>query len=220
MIDVLSIASEVYPLVKTGGLADVAGALPQAVKPFGVSMRTLIPGYPSVTGRLGGAHPIAELPDFFGGDARLIAGQTEDLDLIVVEAPHLYDRPGNPYLGPDGKDWPDNWARFAGLSFAAYEIGRGIVGGYQPQVLHAHDWQAALAPAYVAFNAPTRVKTVVTVHNLAFQGRFGWDIFPQLKLDYRAANEGAIEFYGGIGFLKAGLQCADALTTVSPTYAH
>jgi starch synthase len=220
MIEVLSIASEVYPLIKTGGLADVAGALPKAMGPLGVTMRTLLPGYPSVLGRLHEARILAELPAFFDGPAKLLGANVEGLELIVLDAPHLFDRPGNPYLGPDGADWADNWKRFAGLSFAAYEIGRGLIEGYQPQILHCHDWQAGLVPAYVAFNAPIRAKTVLTVHNLAFQGRFGWEVFPQLRLDYRAANEAAIEFYGGISYLKAGLQCADALTTVSPTYAH
>jgi starch synthase len=220
MIDVLSVASEVYPLIKTGGLADVAGALPKALAPLGVSMRTMLPGYPQVLPRLEGGRVVAEFPDFFDGPARLIAGEAEGLELIVVDAPHLYDRPGNPYLGPDGADWPDNWKRFAALSYAAYELGRGIVDGYRPQILHAHDWQGALVPAYVAFNAPSRVKTVMTIHNMAFQGRFSWDVFPQLRLDYRSASEGAIEYWGGISFLKAGIQCADRLTTVSPTYAH
>lgn len=220
MIEVLSVASEIYPLIKTGGLADVAGALPGALAPFGVSMRTLVPGYPAVTGALENARVVAEMPDFYDGFGRLLAGRAQGLDLIVVDAPHLYDRPGNPYLGPDGKDWPDNWKRFAALSFAAYELGRGLVDGYRPQILHCHDWQAALVPAFVAFNAPTRVKTVLTVHNLAFQGVFGWDIFNDLRLDFRAAEEGAIEYFGNISFLKAGLQVADALTTVSPTYAH
>jgi starch synthase len=220
MIEVLSIASEIYPLVKTGGLADVAGALPRALAPLGVAMRTLIPGYPAVLDKLESARNIAVLPDYFGGSANLLAGRAAGLDLIVLEAPHLFDRPGNPYLGPDGADWPDNWQRFAALSFAAYELGRGLIDGYRPQVLHAHDWQAGLVPAYVAFNAPTRVKTVITVHNLAFQGVFGWEVFPSLKLDFLAADEGAIEYFGNISFLKAGLQCADAITTVSPTYAY
>jgi starch synthase len=220
MIEVLSVASEVYPLIKTGGLADVAGALPGALAPLGVSMRTLVPGYPSVTGGLDNARVVAEMPDYFGGFARLLAGRAAGLDLIVLDAAHLFDRPGNPYLGPDGKDWIDNALRFAALSYAAYELGRGMVEGYRPQVLHSHDWQAGLVPAYVAFNAPTRVKTVLTVHNLAFQGVFGWDVFSSLRLDFRAAQEGAIEYFGGISFLKAGLQVADALTTVSPTYAH
>ena len=110
--------------------------------------------------------------------------------------------------------------RFAALSFAAYELARGTVEGYRPQILHCHDWQAALVPAYNMYNAPTPAKTVLTVHNIAFQGRFGWDVFNSLKIDYRAANEGAIEYFGGIGYLKAGLLCADAITTVSPTYAN
>lgn len=220
MIEVLSVTSEVHPFIKTGGLADVTGALPKALASVGVSMRTLLPGYPSVMSRLVGAPVLAEFPDFFDGHARLLAAQAEGLDLIALDAPHLYDRPGNPYLGPDGADWPDNWKRFAALSLAAYELGRGIVDGYQPQILHAHDWQAGLVPAYAAFNAPTRVKTVITVHNIAFQGIFGWDIFPSLRIDHRAADEGAIEYFGNISFLKAGLQCANAITTVSPTYAH
>ena len=171
-------------------------------------------------GQLQNARVVAEFTDYFGGEAKLLAGSAGGLDVIVLEAPHLYDRPGNPYLGPDGADWPDNWQRFAALSFAAYELGRGLVDGYQPQILHAHDWQAGLVPAYVAFNAPTRAKTVLTIHNLAFQGVFGWEIFPMLRLDHRAANEGAIEYFGNISLLKAGVQCADAITTVSPTYAY
>jgi len=220
MIEVLSVASEIYPLIKTGGLADVTGALPGALAPLGVSMRTLVPGYRAVLGRLESARVVAEMPDYFDGVARLLAGRAGGLDLIVLDAPHLFDRPGTPYLDAAGVDWPDNWKRFAALSFAAYELGRGMVEGYRPQILHAHDWQAGLVPAYVAFNAPTRVKTVLTVHNLAFQGVFNWDVFAQLRLDFRAAQEGAIEYFGSISFLKAGLQVADALTTVSPTYAH
>lgn len=220
MIEVLSVASECYPLIKTGGLADVVGALPRALAPLGVSMRVLLPGYPSVLARLDGARVAADLGDYFGGPARLLAGRAEHLDLIVLDAPHLYARHGNPYLDPDGVDWPDNWRRFAALSFAAYELARGLVEGYGPQIVHCHDWQAGLVPAYEAFNAPIRAKTVLTIHNLAFQGIFGWSVFPELRLDFRAADQGAIEYFGNISFLKAGLQCADALTTVSPTYAY
>lgn len=220
MIEVLSVASEAYPLIKTGGLADVVGALPAALAPHGVSMRVLLPGYPKVMAGLEGGRQVLWLDDFFGGTARLVAGRANGLDVIAIDAPHLYDRPGNPYVGPDGKDWPDNWQRFAALSFAAYELSRGAIEGYTPDILHCHDWQSGLAPAYVAFNAPTRVKTVMTVHNIAFQGVFGWDVFNGLRLDYQAANTGAIEYFGNIGYLKAGLQVADAVTTVSPTYAH
>lgn len=219
MIEVLSVASEAYPLIKTGGLADVTGALPAALAGHGATVRTLLPGYPAVLGALENGRTVAEFADFFGGPARLVAGIASGLDIIAVDAPHLYDRPGNPYLGPDRQDWPDNWRRFAALSYAAYEIGAGAAGDFVPQILHCHDWQAALTPAYVAFNQPIRAKTILTVHNIAFQGLFGWDIFNELRMDYRAAEQGALEYYGLINYLKAGLQTADLLTTVSPTYA-
>ena len=119
MIPVLGVASEIYPLVKTGGLADVAGALPAAVRPFGVEMRTLVPGYPAVKAALQGADPLLAYDELFGGAARVLAGRAAGLDLFVLDAPHLFDRAGNPYLGPDGKDWPDNWRRFAALAFVA-----------------------------------------------------------------------------------------------------
>ncbi len=220
MIEVLSVASEAYPLIKTGGLADVVGALPAALAPHGVSMRVLLPGYPKVMAGLDGGREVYMFADFFGGEARLIAGRAGGLDVIAINAPHLYDRPGNPYVGPDGKDWPDNAQRFAALSFAAFEISRGLIEGYRPDVLHCHDWQAGLVPAYVRFNPGSTAKTMITVHNIAFQGVFGWDTFNSLKLDYEAARTASIEYFGNIGFLKAGLLLADEVTTVSPTYAH
>jgi len=219
MIDVLSVASEAYPLIKTGGLADVTGALPSALARHDVTMRTLLPGYPAVMGALENGEAKREYSDFFGGPATLVSGRAGGLDIVALDAPHLFDRPGNPYLGPDRKDWPDNWRRFAALSFAAYEIGGGAVSDFQPAILHCHDWQAGLVPTYVRCNAPVPVKTVLTVHNIAFQGLFGWDIFNALRLDYRAARESTIEFYGLMNYLKAGLTSADQLTTVSPTYA-
>jgi starch synthase len=219
MIDVLSVASEAYPLIKTGGLADVTGALPGALASHDVRMRTLLPAYPEVMGVLTKARVLATYGDFFGGPGELIAGEARGLDVIALRADHLYARPGNPYLGPDRKDWPDNWRRFAALSFAAYELARGVSDTVRPDILHCHDWQAGLVPAYVRFNGGVGAKTIQTVHNIAFQGLFGWDIFNALRLDYRAAQESAIEYYGMISYLKAGLQVADMLTTVSPTYA-
>lgn len=219
MIEVLSVASEAYPLIKTGGLADVAGALPAALAPRGVTMRTLLPGYPAVLDKLKGGRQVAEIADLWGGPARLLAGRAGGLDIIAIEAAHLYDRPGNPYMGPDGWDWPDNWKRFSALSWVASELALGLVDGYRPQVLHCHDWQAGLTPAYIKFGPSDRIKTVMTVHNIAFKGSFGSDIFPQLRLPAHAYGLGGVEYYGGVSFLKSGLECADVVTTVSPNYA-
>ncbi|HVX82554.1 MAG: glycogen synthase GlgA [Devosia sp.] len=217
-MEVLSVASEAYPLVKTGGLADVAGALPGALAHHGVTMRTLIPGYPAVLREAISGRVIYEFNDLFGAWARLIAGRFAGLDLIVLDASHLYDRPGNPYLTPDGRDWGDNWIRFAALSWVAGKLANGLVPGYAPQIVHAHDWQAGLAPAYVKYGPSDQVKTVITVHNMVFQGHFGADIFGRLDLPPHAYWE-SLEYYGGVGYLKAGLVTADAITTVSPTYA-
>ena len=128
MIEVLSVASEVYPLIKTGGLADVAGALPGVLSGHGVTMRTLVPGYPAVLSKLGGGRVVKELDDLFGVPAKLIAARVEGLDVIVIDAPVLYDRPGNPYVSPDGWDWPDNWKRFAALGWVAAQLAEGLVG--------------------------------------------------------------------------------------------
>lgn len=219
MIEVLSVTSEVYPLIKTGGLADVAGALPGALSGSGVTMRTLVPGYPAVMARLSGGREVASFADLFGVRGRLVAGRVDGLDLIVLDAPALYDRPGNPYVGPEGWDWPDNWKRFAALSWVASELGLGLVEGYRPQVIHAHDWQAGLVPAYVKYGPSPTLKTVMTVHNMAFQGTFGAEIFGQLRLPEHAFSVEGVEYYGGVGYLKAGVECADVVTTVSPSYA-
>ena len=219
MIEVLSVASEVYPLIKTGGLADVAGALPGALGGRGVTMRTLVPGYPAVMSKLGGGRVVREIDDLFGVLAKLIAARVEGLDVIVIDAPVLYDRPGNPYVSPDGWDWPDNWKRFAALGWVAAELAQGLVEGYHPQLLHCHDWQAGLAPAYIKFGPTSHIKTVMTIHNIAFKGFFGAEIFGQLRLPPHAFGVGGVEFYGGISYLKSGMECADYVTTVSPNYA-
>lgn len=219
MIEVLSVTSELYPLIKTGGLADVAGALPAALAKSGVTMRTLVPGYPAIMSKMEGGREVAHFDDLFGVTGRLIAGRVAGLDLIVLDAPALYDRPGNPYTGPEGWDWPDNWKRFAALSWVASELGIGLVDHYRPNVIHAHDWQAGLVPAYVKFGPSSTLKTVMTVHNMAFQGTFGADIFGQLRLPPHAFSVQGVEYYGGVGYLKAGVECADVVTTVSPSYA-
>ena len=216
MIRVLAVASEIFPLVKTGGLADVAGALPRALGTAGATTTTLIPGYPDVLRALTGAAVVDDFPDLFGGPATVLAGTAGSLDLLVVDAPHLYARPGNPYLGPDGREWFDNGLRFAGLGAAAAAIGAQQAF----DVVHAHDWQAAMAAVYLHFRAGPRPATVLTVHNIAFQGRYNASIFPRLGLPDSALSLEGLEYYGDISFLKGGLSYADRITTVSPTYAR
>ncbi len=220
-LKVLSVASEVFPLVKTGGLADVAGALPGALVREDVDMRTLIPAYPQVRHKLGdGVEVASEYEDLFGGPARILAGRVAGLDLFALDAPHLFDRPGNPYLGPDGQDWPDNARRFAALGRAGADIGLGAIAAFQPDVVHAHDWQAALAPAYLHYSGRPGPGSLVTIHNLAFQGHFPESVFWELGLPAEALSLEGVEYYGGVGYLKAGLLFCDVVTTVSPTYAR
>ncbi len=228
-VKVLFVTSECYPLVKTGGLADVAGALPLALAPLGVEARVLLPGYPGVRDQLTRCREVASLPRLFGGNGTLVSGTTSNgLRVLLVEAPHLYDRKGGgPYLGADGNDWPDNHLRFGALSWVAAEIAAGRIGAWHPELLHLHDWQAALTAAYVHFDrtagvrpAAARPPTLLTIHNLAFQGQFSSGLLRALRLPAAALGVGGMEFWGNLSFLKAGVRWCDHLSTVSPTYAR
>jgi starch synthase len=216
---VVSVASEIYPVIKTGGLADVAGALPIALKAEGIEMRSLVPGYPDVMKALDAAEEVYSLSNFHGGPARVLSGSSAGLDLLVLDAAHLFARPGNPYTAPDGADWPDNGIRFAALARTAADIGQGTIPAFVPDVVHAHDWQAGLTHAYLHYSHRTRPGTVMTVHNLAFQGQFPRGMLSQIGLPPESFDIDGVEYYGAIGFLKAGLRFADHITTVSPTYA-
>ncbi len=219
-MQVLSVASECAPLVKTGGLADVVGALPAALAAQGVTMRTLLPGYPAVMKALKDPKVVSTEPALFGGSARLLAATVAGLDLLVIDAPHLFDRPGSIYLGPDGRDWPDNPERFAALSWIAAKIGSNGIDGWRADILHCHDWQAGLVPEYLhGMGGTGKVGTILTIHNIAFHGLADPHKMAALKLSpYRYTADG-FEFWGRISALKAGLVGADRLTTVSPTYA-
>jgi starch synthase len=226
VIKVLSVASEAAGLIKTGGLADVAGALPAALAAQGVEVTTFIPGYPAVLAKLGpklgNAKAIHTWDALLGEKARLLAGKLGDYPLLVLDAPGLFAREGGPYADAAGTDWDDNWRRFAAFARAAADIAGGAVKGRAFDLVHAHDWQAGLVPAYLRF-APLAggraVPSVITIHNMAFQGYYPADIFPQMGLPASAWTVDGVESYGGVGFLKAGMQLADAITTVSPTYA-
>jgi len=215
---VLSVAAEAFPLIKTGGLADVVGALPGALAAEGIAMHTLLPGYPAVMAALHDAAPAHSLAQLHGAPARVLAGRAAGLDLFVLDAPHLYARPGSPYGGPEG-EWPDNGLRFAALAQAAVVIARGGVDGYVPDVIQAHDWHAGLVPAYLHYAGSPHPGTVMTIHNLAYQGQFPRHMLATLGLPERAFTQEGVESYGAIGFLKAGIALADRITTVSPSYA-
>ena len=215
---VLSVASEIYPLVKTGGLADVAGALPAALANHGVEMVSFVPGYPAVMSALEKPQELHKFPDLWGAPAALRRGKAKGLDVIVLDAPHLFARTGNPYLGPDGRDWPDNARRFAVFAEMAAEVARGTFGGTKFDLLHGHDWQAALASCYLRYRGGP--KSLLTIHNIAFQGVFAPEIFPTLNLPHQAYALDGVEYYGNVSFLKGGLASASALSTVSPTYAQ
>ncbi len=211
---VLAVASECFPFIKTGGLADVAGALPAALAPEGVEVTTLLPGYPAVMQAIETVHRVDSLPDLLGAPARLLHAEAQGMRVVALDAPHFYARAGSPYLAPWGADWPDNAARFAALARAGASLAPSE--GYD--AVHAHDWQAGLVPAYLRYEAP-RLPCLFTLHNLAFQGQFPPEIFPMLGLPSEAFQAAGLEYYGQVGFLKAALWYAARITTVSPSYA-
>ena len=215
---VLSVASECVPLVKTGGLADVVGALPAALAGQGWEMRVLVPAYRSLRGRLKAMVPVLDEPGLWGGPGRVFFGQIDGVGVYLLDAPHLFDREGGPYAGPGG-DWPDNIQRFAALSWVAARMARAGVAGWAPQVLHAHDWQAGLAPAYLRYHGSGGVGSVLTIHNIAFQGWAPASALEDLRLPAAEFHPDALEYFGNLSTLKAGLVTADRITTVSPNYA-
>ena len=219
MIEVLSVASECAPLVKTGGLADVAGALPGALAGEGVNVRTLLPGYPAVLSKAGKARTVLERKHCFGGPARILACSHHGLDLLVLEAPHLYDRGHGIYLNEDGGDWPDNTERFAALSHMAAGIARGGLADWRPGIVHCHDWQAGLAPYYMK-RGRAKARSVMTIHNIMFQGIAPARKRSALGIKQKDFTHEGVEYFGSISALKTGLVYADKLTTVSPTYAE
>ena len=221
-LNILSVASEAVPLVKTGGLADVVGALPEALAPHGVAMTTMLPGYPAVTATLGKKPKVLhKWESLLGEPARLLAGRIGANPLLVLDAPGLYAREGGLYGDATGRDWADNWKRFAAFGRAAADVAGGAVKGLAFDLIHAHDWQAGMTLAYQRF-APVgpHLPSVITIHNMAFQGHYGADLFPALGLPPEAMAIDGIEYHGGISFLKAGLASASRITTVSPTYAR
>ncbi|MEO8299924.1 MAG: glycogen synthase GlgA [Burkholderiales bacterium] len=227
---VLQVCAEIFPLLKTGGLADVAGALPRALTALGVEVRVLLPGFEPILAALEDAVVVAELPPRMGAHSlKLLYGRLRgcDADAYVIDAPSLYHRPGGPYADSRQQPYPDNHLRFALLGWMAARLAEGLDSYWRPQVVHAHDWHAALVPAYLhaagqpgtAWGLPP-AGSVFTVHNLAYQGLFTAHHFGELGLPNAFFQVHGLEFHGQISFMKAGLYFADRLTTVSPTYAR
>ena len=221
---ILFATSEIAPWVKTGGLGDVAGALPGALRRAGCEVRVLVPAYPALREAFPAARHIAHLP-WMGGHlpaADLLEAETADgLPLWLLDCPALFDRRGNPYLGPEGLDWLDNHLRFGLLSRVAARLaGQASPIAWRPDILHCHDWQTGLAPYYLRVQESEGAATVMTIHNLAFQGIFPPSVLGELALTQDDWHIDGLEYYGHLSFLKTGLRFADALTTVSPTYAR
>ncbi|MGN6389568.1 MAG: glycogen synthase GlgA [Burkholderiaceae bacterium] len=224
---ILHVCTEIHPLLKTGGLADVAAALPPALVRLGCEVRMLVPGFPAFMRGIEGLSEVAALPPRFGApDARLLAGRLPGTGIpaYVIDAPALYDRPGDPYSDANHHAYPDNHLRFALLGRVGAQLAEGLDPGWRPELVHGHDWHAGLMSAYLAaaaMQAGARLAaSVFTIHNLAYQGVFPSELFPEFGLPPQFFDMHGLEFHGQVSFLKGGLFYADQLTTVSPTYAR
>ena len=220
-LSILFATSEMAPWVKTGGLGDVAAALPASLRKAGHDIRVLLPAYPALKTAFPEAELVASLPALAPGlpACRLLSAKASGLPLLLLDCPELFDRPGNPYLDASGQDWPDNAIRFGLLSRVAARLGQPDSPlDWAVDVVHANDWQAALAPAFLHYQGGAA--SVVTVHNIAFQGCFGRDMLTALGLPEHAWRFDGVEYHDQLSFLKSGLQLCSQISTVSPTYAR
>lgn len=224
---VLHVCSELFPLLKTGGLADVAGALPPALELLGCNNRVLVPGFPSIMQGIINKELLVEIPARFGAHSiclytGLVPGS--GTFIYVIDAPGLYDRGGNPYTDEHNNGYADNYLRFALLGYIAMQLANGLDSSWRAQVVHGHDWHAGLAAAYLKAaeiaNGIPLAGSVFTIHNLAYQGVFPSHTFSELDLPPQFFHINGLEFHGQVSFLKAGLFFSNKLTTVSPTYAE
>ncbi|GAA4334964.1 glycogen synthase GlgA [Pigmentiphaga soli] len=219
---VLLVTSEALPLAKTGGLGDAVSGLARSLREAHVDATILMPAYASALHTASGLQEVARLPGLVGGDATVLAGWITEFEVpvLLLRNDALYLRPGNPYMDPEGREFEDNGVRFAALAQAAARISMGDTPIRVPHVVHAHDWHAGLTPLFLHAAGYKRPKTVLTIHNLAFQGNFPMSLADLLDVpDVYKGVDGA-EFWGQFNFLKAGIRYADSVTTVSETYAR
>ena len=222
-MNILFASSEAHPLIKTGGLADVAGSLPRAIRHLHHDIRIVIPAYQSVLKQAEKFTLVAHL-DLEGvrQPVRIFCGRLpgSTVTVYLVDSPEHFDRPGNPYTMKQGAEWPDNAERFTVFCRAIEALALDTAGlDWQPDIIHCNDWQTALVPPLLDRHA-TRPATIFTIHNLAYQGLFDWKVFKKLKLPADFWSMEAMEFHNQFSFIKGGLVFADWLTTVSPTYAE
>jgi starch synthase len=218
----LFVSSEIYPLAKTGGLADVSAALPIALSSLGVDVRLVMPGYPEALDTAADLKLEAQCAEN-GAPTRLLRGRLPDSGLPVwlIDCPALFKRAGGLYQNPEGEDWHDNHHRFSLLARVAAKLAAGdVVSDWRADVVHANDWHTGLLPLLLKRRTNTPPATLFTIHNLAFQGLFPAEALGELKLPEELLGPDGIEFYGRISFLKAGIRYSDRFNTVSPSYAR
>ena len=218
---VIYASTEVYPALKTGGLADVNAALSKALLDAGVDVRLLLPAFPAIERAAVDVQPVIHLKAPLGAaDVRILRGHLAGVPAYLIQAGKLYARPGNPYVDEAGHDWPDNHLRFALLGWVAARFADGSIDGWRPDIVHGHDWHTGLAPAYLAARGGERPASVFTVHNLEYHGSFAAETFRDLALPANFFSIPGLEFYGKVNFMTSGLHYADRVTTVSPSYAR
>ncbi|KXV32300.1 glycogen synthase [Gluconobacter thailandicus] len=219
-LQLLSVAAEMYPFVKTGGLGDVVGSLPPALEKHAVCTRTLLPGYPSVLRALSGKTQTARIDNVLGHTVTVWHGRADSNTVYALDVPELYDRPGNPYLDSSGQPWSDNGIRYAVLCRVAALIATGLLPEWQPDAVLTHDWHAGLVAPYLHYMEKPTPPVAHVIHNLAFQGLYPRDMLHLFGLPDASFTPAQIEYHGQISFMKGALQLSDRLISVSPTYVE
>ena len=219
MKKVLFVTSEAHPLIKTGGLADVAGSLPKALAELSLDIRVIIPNYQAITTAQDAHYRCTVRVD--NRDVNILETQLPETNVPVwlVDCPELYGTPGNPYLDEDGEPWENIAERFAVFCRIAVEVAMGRTElDWKADIVHCNDGQSGLVPALLSLEEECP-KTVFTIHNLAYQGLFPPATYNALNLPGQLWNPNALEFHEMLSFIKGGLTYSDRITTVSPTYA-